>query len=208
MALNKLVETIKEILKKIPQMFSMLKGLSPKKIFARKDRKSEGLTADGPPVHDKRKLGGIFSAISEKLGDSFHRLTGGFGSSEAGSGFMASMENRFLHSFPEKKRRPILFGFFGMFVLFLILLISIPITFSGRDKESPASDNTVGFTIPADELFFPSEPDFLPEFLLERQPKGLWSFEDIRPYWRVPENSELWRDQVRSAVERLMENIP
>lgn len=120
----------------------------------------------------------------------------------------ASLENRFLSKFPEDKRRPILFGLAGFVALFFVLIISIPLVYSGRSRKDIAGGTTAGFAIPLEELFFPSEPDFLPDYLLVREPRSSWSIEDIRPYWREPGNAELWRNEIQSAVDKIMEGVP
>ena len=124
------------------------------------------------------------------------------------SDFLLSLETRYLHRFPEKQRRPMLFGIWGAAMLVLVLLISIPVTLSGRTRQAAPVRVISGLIIPANELFIPSEPDFLPEFLFEREPRSYWLLEDLRPYWRVPEDTELWRDQIKSVVDRLMESVP
>ena len=118
------------------------------------------------------------------------------------------LEEKFLQRFPENKRRPILFGFGGIVVFFLILLISALTMRSGTPERRTAPNLAASFAIPPDELFFPSEPDTLPEFILERESRHSWSLEDIRPYWRVPGNTELWQNQIRSTIDRLMEGVP
>ena len=90
----------------------------------------------------------------------------------------------------------------------LLLLIIILAASSGRTGDTGSRNFSVSLSIPLDELFFPDEPDFLPEFLLEREPRLFWSIDDIRPYWRIPGNNEFWQGQVRSAVDSLMEGIP
>jgi len=122
--------------------------------------------------------------------------------------FLSSVENRFLRRFPEEKRRPILLAIAGSAMLFLVLIISVPVTLSGRPRQAGSSRAVSGPVIPVEELFIPSEPDFLPEFILEREPRSFWSLEDLRPYWRALESTELWREQITSAVDRLMESVP
>ena len=124
------------------------------------------------------------------------------------SNLLASLENRFLNRFPEKQRRLLLLGIGGTALLFITLLISIPVTLSGRTSQTVPVRTASGIFIPANELFFPSEPVFLPEFILEREPRNFWILEDIRPYWRNLDNTELWRDQIKSVVDRLMESVP
>ena len=129
-------------------------------------------------------------------------------SGETVSNLLASLENRFLNRFPEKQRRLLLLGIGGTALLFITLLISIPVTLSGRTSQTVPVRTASGFFIPANELFFPSEPVFFPEFILEREPRNFWILEDIRPYWRNLDNTELWRDQIKSVVDRLMESVP
>ena len=62
--------------------------------------------------------------------------------------------------------------------------------------------------IPPEELFIPTEPDFLPEFLLEREPRSSWSLDEIRPYWKNPGTPEFWQEEIKSAVDKLMEGVP
>lgn len=117
-----------------------------------------------------------------------------------------SIMERFLHRFPEKKRRPILIGFGGLVLLFLILF---PLAIhSGGSKKRVPQNAADGFSIQLDEFFTSQEPDFLPEFLLERQPRSSWSLEDIRPYWKDPGDTGLWKEQIKSAVDKLMEGVP
>jgi len=65
-----------------------------------------------------------------------------------------------------------------------------------------------GLVLSQDDFFIPAEPDFLPEFLLERDPGHTWSIEDIRPYWKSPERTGRWQDEIKSAVDKLMEGVP
>jgi hypothetical protein len=64
--------------------------------------------------------------------------------------------------------------------------------------------------IPQEELFLPDEPEFLPELLLERERREIWTADDGRPYWNDPrENSDsLWRERVRTEIDALLENVP
>jgi len=116
------------------------------------------------------------------------------------------LSEKFLHHFPENKRKPILFGFAG---LLLLLIVLIPLSIhSLRAEKAVPQNGAVAFSIQSDEFFISSEPDFLPEFLLERQSRGSWSLQDIRPFWKVPGNTALWTEQIKSAVDKLMEGIP
>ena len=112
-----------------------------------------------------------------------------------------------LDRIPEEKRRPFLIGLGGLGGIVMIILVII-ILKPGRGGPDSASPLARGFVIPQEELFIPSEPDFVPEFLLEREPRGVWLLEDIRPYWKSPEISGFWREEIKSAVDKLMEGVP
>jgi len=106
------------------------------------------------------------------------------------------------------KRKPLLIGFGALAVLFLILIIAAGISGS-RKRRKASPDAVVGaLTIPIEELFIPAEPDFVPEFIFEREKRRFWSLEDIRPYWKIPDSSDRWREEIKSAVDKLMEGIP
>ena len=125
-------------------------------------------------------------------------------------GKMESLTRGLFSHFPEKMRRPMLFALGGLAALFLILIISAIALRPRGSRESASVDMSGGprINIPPEELFLPTQPDFVPEFLLEREPRGSWSIEDIRPYWRNPAYSTVWQDEIQSAVDRLMETVP
>ena len=106
------------------------------------------------------------------------------------------------------KKKPLLIGFGALAVLFLILIIAVGM--SGSRKRRMASPDVVAgnLSIPTEELFIPAEPDFVPEFIFEREKRRFWSLEDIRPYWKIPDSSDRWREEIKSAVDKLMEGIP
>jgi hypothetical protein len=111
-----------------------------------------------------------------------------------------------LKVFLEGKKRLVLFAFGGLAVLLLVLLIAA-IAFNSSEHENVPVNMTAGPYIPTEDLFIPAEPDFLPEYLLEREPRLFWSVEDIRPYWKNPGTPELWREEIKSAVDKLMEGV-
>ena len=109
-----------------------------------------------------------------------------------------------LDKIPKEKQKP-MFIILGVVLLFLIILI--PAANAGKSKKAAGSILPSGLSIPSDELFFPDEPDFMPEYILEREPRGFWSLEEIRRYWKVPQHTELWKNQIKSAVDNLMEGV-
>ena len=93
----------------------------------------------------------------------------------------------------------------GLLVILLVLLIVISVSRSGRRSNDTEQLASLGFNIPVEDLFMPSEPEFLPDYLLEQEPRSSWSIEDIRPYWTAPANPEIWRNEIRAAAERFLE---
>ena len=154
------------------------------------------------------KLGSFVYRTKKRAADSVpaHAKTHGFLAGKLN--FMKSRFSRVfnLGHFPEGKRRPIFFAFCGLCVLFLILAISALALNSGKPKKNALPERMAG--IPYEELFFPSEPDFLPKFLLEREPRPFWTVEDTRPYWKAPGNPEFWKGEIKTAVDKLLEGVP
>ena len=111
-----------------------------------------------------------------------------------------------LSRFPAEKRKPILIVFGGLCALFLILIISALALNSGKSKKDAMPERMAG--IPHEELFSPAEPDFLPKFLLEREPRRFWTVEDARPYWKSPGNPDFWQGEIKTAVDKLLEGVP
>jgi len=109
--------------------------------------------------------------------------------------------------FPAEKKRPLIFVAGGLAALLLLIVITAAALNSRRPREGDPVTRALHH-IPPEELFIPAEPDFVPDFLLERDPRHFWSIEDIRPYWRIPANPEFWQDVIRSAVDELMESVP
>ena len=102
-------------------------------------------------------------------------------------------------------RKTMLIGLGGLLVILLLLLIGISISRSGRRSSNTHELMSLGFTIPVEDLFMPTEPEFLPEFLFEQEPRSFWSIEDIRPFWIAPANHEIWRNEIRTAAESFLE---
>ena len=106
-----------------------------------------------------------------------------------------------------RKKRLILFGLTGAAVLLFGFLIAVIIV-NTRPKNTGSFNISAGLSIPAEEFFFPSEPDFLPDFLPERESRRFWTLDDIRPYWKAPGNSGWWMEEIISTVDSLMEGVP
>ena len=109
-----------------------------------------------------------------------------------------------------RKKSLILFGLGGVIILVFGILIFVIFRNASRSERSgtPNVASGVSIPIPAEELFYPSEPDFLPGFLPEREQRRFWSLDDIRPYWKAPGNSVWWMEEITSTVDSLMEGVP
>lgn len=125
---------------------------------------------------------------------------------ERSAGISSGVSDAFTRLTPEKKR--LMFFALGGSAVFFIILLTVVIALNPRQPGASPANMTAAGGIPAEELFIPDEPDFLPDFLLDREPRHFWSVDDIRPYWRSPGNPAFWQDLIRSAVDELMENIP
>jgi len=186
MDLNKVNEKAKELLNKLTEGLKTLLAL-PGKLFVR-------LSSIFKPLAFKTSVlkPGIFTSWKEKIASFFSRI-------------LETIRSR---GFLEGKRRTVFFAAGGATIfLFILLIILLAVNSSGPKKSAPA-DMSSGPVIPAEDLFIPREPDFLPGFLMEREPRSSWSLDDIRPYWRSPANAEPWRGELKSAVDKIMEGIP
>ena len=124
-----------------------------------------------------------------------------------------TLADRFFHRFPQEKRRSMFIASASLAALLIILLITVLVANVTRPKKDPSTDMRAGPQIPAEELFLPGEPDFLPEYVLEREPRTSWTLEEIRPYWNNPGSStqgssKIWQDEIKTTVDKLMEAVP
>jgi len=64
--------------------------------------------------------------------------------------------------------------------------------------------------IPAEELFLPDEPDYLPGVILEREQRSSWTESDALEHWRDPLRfgEEKWRGEIEAAIDEFLERVP
>ena len=98
----------------------------------------------------------------------------------------------------------------GIIVLLLVVLVIVRLV---PPKAPPAAGAGEAFavrTLSPEDLFMLPEPDFVPEVLLEREPKDGWSEEDARQFWTDPlqGNEELWKRRIETGIDALLERIP
>jgi len=103
--------------------------------------------------------------------------------------------------------------------LLLIIVLLLVLTVAGRGKTVKTTDIELSATtvdplpresFPGDNFFLPYEPDFVPDVLLERDPRDGWTEEDARPFWTDPldGNEDVWRKRIESGIDSLLENVP
>jgi hypothetical protein len=64
--------------------------------------------------------------------------------------------------------------------------------------------------IPAEDLFLPDEPDYIPGVLLKRDRKLNWTEKDAEEYWQDPlkNGEEPWREKIESSIDDYLERVP
>jgi len=97
----------------------------------------------------------------------------------------------------------------GLGVLALLLFIIAIALMTGQARRNTGAPQALasGLPISGDELFLPAEPDLVPDILLERLPRPMWTIEDIRPFWTPPGDEEFWAGELRRAVDQLLEGV-
>ena len=99
-------------------------------------------------------------------------------------------------------------------VVLLLILAVVSRSKAGSKQEKGlyeyALDPIQREKLPAEDFFLPYEPDFVPDVLLEREPKESWTEEDARPFWTNPleDNESVWRKRIESEMDSLMEHVP
>ena len=119
-----------------------------------------------------------------------------------------SLSDKLLEKIPEDRRRLFLLILGG--IIFLAICITIAVLAVSLGSPSGSSMMTAGSSIPSEELFYPGEPDFLPPLILEQEPHRPWTAGDLELLWHDPKtgNEDLWRETVKSAVDKLLDGIP
>jgi hypothetical protein len=102
----------------------------------------------------------------------------------------------------------------GVAVILALLAVLQVVNYQrGHPRPPPPPDLRDAFkplSIPPEELFPAEEPDFLPEVLLEREPRERWTVEDALPFWTDPleKNEQLWRERGEAVIDELLEGVP
>jgi hypothetical protein len=109
-------------------------------------------------------------------------------------------------------RRIILTVAIGVPVILLLIIAGVSLVSkeSSVKPEVPVASGVMFRRIPAEDLFIPEEPDFVPGVLLEREKREQWSVDDAMPWWQDPlkDGEQEWRDQIEKTVDEIMEKVP
>ncbi|MDR2403507.1 MAG: hypothetical protein LBD78_05710 [Spirochaetaceae bacterium] len=112
-----------------------------------------------------------------------------------------------------RHKRGLIFLSVLVLALLVTFLVVVLVNRSSRRVSAPGDEISKTFQpspIPAEELFLPGEPDFLPGVVLERERREGWTAEDAAPFWTDPMNAgpEGYVDSIRGVVDEMMERIP
>jgi len=96
-----------------------------------------------------------------------------------------------------------------VFAVFLTISVFISMG-NSVDNENTGYERIIFYSpVPAEEIFLPDEPDFVPGVLLERERNTIWTEQDGSIYWQDPMRfgEELWRDRIEAAINELLERV-
>jgi len=109
-------------------------------------------------------------------------------------------------------RRIILTVAIGVPVILLLFIIGASLLFKSKTVTPKAlpENSVITRRIPAEDLFLPGEPDFVPDVMLEREKRTQWTADDAMPWWQDPlkDGEQEWRDQIEKTVDEIMESVP
>ncbi|MCL2243129.1 MAG: hypothetical protein FWC03_01515 [Treponema sp.] len=109
------------------------------------------------------------------------------------------------------QKRMVVLAITAIFVVILTFSVVFSLIYSSKQTDPVQLQRSIRFDpIPAQELFLPDEPDFVPGVLLERERRSSWTGQDASAFWRDPlmYGEEQWREKIETAVDRLLENVP
>jgi len=126
--------------------------------------------------------------------------------------FIQKIQDIFLNLSAEQKRR---FAVFCTIAFASILTISVLMSLNINRRErnglpGPPDRISIFSPVPAHELFFPDEPDYIPGVLLEREQRTSWTEEDAKEHWLDPLRfgEEHWREMIETAIDDFLERVP
>ncbi|MDR1929598.1 MAG: hypothetical protein LBQ44_03110 [Treponema sp.] len=98
----------------------------------------------------------------------------------------------------------------ALLIVLVFLLILAVVKRPAKPGEEPRASAELSPAVISGDFFLPYEPDFVPDVLLEREPREGWSEEDVRPFWTDPMegNEETWRRRIEEGVDGILERVP
>ena len=155
-----------------------------------------------------RLVQSFFSKAGDGIGGFFRRA--GDKTAESRGGLKEQLD-KLLAKLPAD-RRVVLTLAIGIPVILLLVIVGVSLvskSASVKPEVLPAS-SAVTRRIPAEDLFLPDEPDFVPGVILGRERRTQWTTDDAMPWWQDPlKNGEQeWRDQIEKTVDVIMESVP
>ncbi|MDR0553246.1 MAG: hypothetical protein LBG76_00395 [Treponema sp.] len=121
---------------------------------------------------------------------------------------------RELPSLLRKRPKIIIIGLSVFVLLGVVVLMAALVEVNGAFPEQNGGQEISGAlsprAIPAEELFMPDEPDFLPKVILERERRERWTAENAVPYWTNPleGGGDPYIDRVHRTIDGIMERVP
>ncbi|MDR0643662.1 MAG: hypothetical protein LBG05_01930 [Treponema sp.] len=98
-------------------------------------------------------------------------------------------------------------------IALLLLVFAVVLLINAERSKKPRSpiqvEKSKPTSIPMEDIFLPDEPDFLPNVILEKQPKK-WDAQDARPFWTNPLENDpsQWQNNIKNTVDEIMEKTP
>jgi hypothetical protein len=109
-------------------------------------------------------------------------------------------------------RRIILTMAIGVPIILLLFITGASLLVKDKTvkPKAPPASSVITKRIPAEDLFLPDEPDFVPGVMLEREKRTQWTADNAMPWWQDPlkDGEQEWRDQIEKTVDEIMENVP
>ena len=128
--------------------------------------------------------------------------------------FLAPLGEK-IKSLAQNKKLLIIIGGGAAGIILMILLLAVSIRAGQNRQEARRASQELNrafapLAIKPEDLFLPREPDFIPEIIMNRQPRDSWTEDDAAPFWSDPldGNSAAWKSRIHSEIDNLMETVP
>lgn len=95
-------------------------------------------------------------------------------------------------------------------VLTLSVILSLKLGGGEKKEKAEPLGPVIIAPIPAEDLFLPDEPDYIPGVLLKRDRKLNWTEKDAEEFWQDPlkNGEEPWREKIESSIDDYLERVP